>query len=540
MQNQNKFKGLSKNEVKNRKKQGKYNKQPKTTTRSNIQIILNHFTDITNLIIFGSALLLFIYEQYQDSLLISSIMLINIFVSILQELKAKSSLKKLNIINKEPVIVIREGKEKKISPEDIVQDDLIKINADKYLFVDGELKTSENLLIDESILTGESDYKKKTINDKLFSGSFIVSGHGIYKATKVGNQSFVNKISNQAKTYIEYLSPLQKKIGRLVKILTVITIAVILILLSINFVTDEMTRIEILKSIISIVSSMVPQGIIITLTLAFMIGVIRMSQKGIIVQKAASIETLASTKVLCMDKTGTITQNKLLVKDFEKFNNKIPLNKLNFKKLIYFFTNNSTEKNKTILAIEKWAKSEINLNKQNKQKLKNPKILSIIPFLSKIKYSGMEIEINNQKYLLILGAFDSIKKYIKKNFHKNLKTKEKKFAQTGLRNLVFAILPISNSNNPKKIINQNNNDKNIHKNNNLNNMQFFMSIEDFFQKNNINKNQINQFSPLTLIGLEDKLRKGANKIISLFIKQGIKPVIISGDGPQTLQAILKP
>lgn len=500
--------GLSQAEVSERVAKGQTNKFEQKASKTWLAIVAGNVIDLPNAIIFTSVMFLLIYGQVNDAVLISGIIAVNTLVSIYQELRAKASLQKITVVQTLPVTVLRGGKEVEIDPSEIVKDDLVHLKAGNYLYVDGVIVTSEQVLFDESILTGESDYKTKTKDAEVFSGSAVIAGSGYYRADKVGAESFVNKITLEARKYINYLSPLQKDINKLVKLLTIITVFVIALLLSINVFVAEMDRIELLSAVVSIVSSMVPQGIVITLTLAFMLGVIRMYGRGILVQKASAVETLAGVKVLMMDKTGTLTQNKLELKDF------VPLAGEDSLGLVEEFCRLSEDKNKTLLAIEAklgtFAKPGESKSRENRSEL-----LAKLPFTSQQKCSGVEFTTAAGRRLrIILGALDILGESLEEKVLADLKQTDAKFAELGQRNLVFIYKELTATE-----VGQHEGSETV----------ALVKLSDW----------TSSYKPLAFVSIEDKLRDGAKAIIEAFQEQDIKPVIISGDGAGTLQALIK-
>lgn len=498
------IRGLTAAEVSSKIEKGEVNKFADNSSRSLLMIIWTNLINLPNLIIFTSIVFLIIYRQYNDALLISGIILLNNLISVIQEVQARNSLAKINLINSQPVQVMRGGILTAIQPEDIVIDDVILLESGKYLYVDGKLLESESLLLDESILTGESDYITKEGGDEVLSGSFVVAGKGFYQATKVGADSYANQITQAAKQYINYLSPLQVYINYLVRILTYLTVAVIILLLSLNFLVLKMDDVTVLNALISVVTAMVPQGIVLTLTLAFTLGVIRMYSQKILVQKASAVETLAGIDVLCMDKTGTLTQNKLELSEFielAKFEHQGTSYKSS--QLLGFFAAETLEQNKTILAISKKYKNEIATQTE---------IHSQLPFTSKTKSSGIAIHLNgsqtehdhSQTVLLLLGGLDALEAKIESTQLEQLKKLDAEYAEKGQRNLVFAARSMTNF------------------------------AGEWFGTEDSDK-----YQALGFISFEDKLREGAADIINSFLVQGVKPVVISGDSAATVLALTK-
>jgi len=496
------IKGLNKQEVSTRLKSGKVNIVPKANENTTLKIIGAHFLDISNIIIFACCALLLVYNQVADALLFSFVILINIAISVFQELKSKESLAKINVVKHNKVLVVRDSKEQEIEPDEIVMDDVVIVMTGNSLYVDGEVIITENLLVDESILTGESDYKSKQPGEKVFSGSFVVAGRAYYKVTTVGMDSFVNKVSVNAQKYVRYVSPLQERVGKLVKVMTGIAFIAVVILVFLNSAVFRLSDVNLLNAVLSIVSSAVPQGILLTLTLAFIVGVIRMYQKRILVQKANSIETLANIKVLCMDKTGTLTQNKLHLENIH-----FMLDATNAKhfggkaeELLYTYLHFTQEQNKTVLALKLGL--EVRFPKGNKSlELLKAEVIKQVPFTSKSKFSALTLEINGKVYTFFLGAVDVLNTAVVAAKTTEINEVDVTESAQGRRNLLFAVLEGAHQNLPS--------------------------------------GNEEKLLPLAVLSLEDKLRLGARDIVTSFTKQGIKPVVISGDGPGTLLALLK-
>ena len=222
---------------------------------------------------------------------------------------------------------MRDGKESALNIEEIVVDDIIKINRGDQIVVDGVVIKSNLLEIDESLLTGESIPIIKKENNEILSGSFCVSGNGYYKAVKVGEKSYANSVTTLASKYKFVLTPLQKKINLILKVLFLI--ALILVLLEIvtwnvraNLSPDRQF-VEFIRRIATILISLVPQGLVLLSSVTFALGVYRISKIGAIIQKLNAIESFSNVKVVCMDKTGTLTENKLSVHSVLNLNNNI-------------------------------------------------------------------------------------------------------------------------------------------------------------------------------------------------------------------------
>jgi cation-transporting ATPase E len=510
--------GLTSEQVEERKSRGLVNTFQDSNQKSLFSVLMYHFWDLPNIIIFVSCGFLVFYQRYQDAVFISLIVAFNLIAAVLEEIHARKALARINVVTKRPVKVIRDGKEIEISPEEIVQDDILPIESGNYLYIDGELLEAEALLIDESVLTGESDFVKKSAGSEVLSGSYIVAGKGLVKATKVGDASFLSKVTIEARKYEHALSPIQENINWIVKIMTVVSLFVIGLLLAINFVALNAEPGEIFNSVISIVVSMVPQGIVLTLTLGYIIGIVKMYRKGILVHRANSVESLAKVDVLCMDKTGTITENKLSLKDLIE----LPVNNdyqdiisATPQELLKLFLEQTVEKNKTILATQAGLDSNVGNVVEGELVLTEQ-----VPFTSERKYSAIEYKLKNGKSLrLLFGAPDRFYELMPDKDSKEIQEIEEKQSHKGYRNLLFCVVIAKDT---KKDI------------------EHAESIKQELISEELQTWVADaHFLPLLMVSIEDKLRDGAKDIINKFIDSDIKPVLISGDGEKTLLAIIQ-
>ena len=487
--------GLTTTEVLDRKTKGLANTDQEEGNIPILTILLQNILDLPTFAVCACIVFLIIYGQYQDAIMISTIMALNLVVSITQELRARFMLRKLKLLKRNNVSVIRDGRSKEIDSFEIVQDDVIVVQSGQYMYVDGVLLESDHLLVDESILTGESDYVKKNATDRVLSGSFVTGGRGKYKAIKVGKNSFVNQIAAQAKQYTNMKSPLQKNISNIVQILIGLTVLTLLLLFILNFFVFKMQTIELIGAAVSIVTSMVPQGIILTVTISLTLGTIRMARRKILVQKLNAVESLAGINVVCMDKTGTITENKLQMK-YSQYLAK-DIDEDTQKAMIASYCKVTLEKNKTIQVLERhhiWTEGATEL-----------KVIDEMPFNSKIKQSGIEGEFFGKKIRIMLGSIESLAaRLADQTVLTDITKLNKQYATQGYRNL-FMVYRWLNENETVKLGDEND----------------------------------GQYFPLAFFSLEDKLRDNAGEIIRAFIDRGVKPIIISGDNPQTLTALVQ-
>lgn len=486
------FQGLTSEEVSARTAKGLQNKSSKPRTKTISEIFIENVLSVFNLVILSIILFLsyFYFKTADDRLLLDSIGIffiafLNTFLAIFQEIKAKRALDKVNLLLKKEVTVIRDGKEVLIEPHDIVLDEIIMIRRGDQIVVDGEVVFTNHLEIDESLLTGESNPIHKKINEEILSGSFCLSGNGLYKALKIGNESYAAKITEQAKKYKFDLTPLQKKINNIVKILFVV--ALFLVALEIGFNREGMD-IEFVRKISTILISLVPQGLVLMATVTFAVGVSRISKLGAIVQRLNAIESFSNVQVVCMDKTGTLTQNILSVHRMNIVTDKFT------EKEVEAFTGTyaklTSDKNATINAISIY-------DPDNEFKLKDE-----FPFSSERKLSMITVQKGNEKITFILGAYDVLINKVSSNKSEEVRRLFEDKELGIYRNVLFGIVS-----------------------NEFSADQLRDNIEGL------------ELEPLCVISITDKIRDDVYDALKLFEGNGIKLKILSGDSAKAIQEV---
>ncbi len=493
------IKGLTAAEVRIREKNGLTNKAAAQKTKTYREIIVENIFSLFNFITFGIILfVLFFYIRNNDSrLLLDSIgiffiALTNTVIALYQEIKSKISLDKVNLLLKKEITVIRDYKRTYIDQSNVVKDDIIEIRRGDQVIADGRVFLSQKMEIDESLLTGESIPILKSENDKVFSGSFCVSGGGFYIAEEVGTNSHAQQITNLAKKYKFILTPLQKKINIILKVL--FTVAVILAGIEVimwNYgITQNNNFTDHIRKIATILISLVPQGLILTASVTFVVGVYRISKIGAIIQKLNAIESFSNVQYVCMDKTGTLTENRLSVKTITPLNDNY--NKEQIEKLLGTYAFLSTEKNATIKSIE-------NLPKDTQAILLNE-----IPFSSDTKISIQELKTENSRIILILGAYDILNSYCVKSEQEKIATLFNEMQLYPYRNLLFGFV------------------KN-------------KTIEDLSSK----ELDTLLIDPLCIISISDTVRNDVYDAIRLFENNNIDFKILTGDSSDAVKAVLK-
>lgn len=278
------------------------------------KLIVKTLFSVFNIVMIGLIIVLIIVGQRSIAQFIGIVAAINTLIQLIQEIRARLIVKKLNKFSEKVTQVIRNGETKEIPVKELVIGDIIHLSSGDRVPVDGEVLTTEYAEFDESILTGESKYIEKKKGEELRAGSFLAVGSCNYTMTKFTRDSYLQRITKEiAKQGIKD-SPLQSEINQIIKVLTYMTIFFIALLVAEGFVQEIQAQ-EIIINAATLVSSLVPQGLVLITTISFAYGATKIAKNQAIVQKLSAIESMVNTKIVCMDKTGTLTKNALEVKE---------------------------------------------------------------------------------------------------------------------------------------------------------------------------------------------------------------------------------
>lgn len=323
-------KGLSSNEALNRLDKNGKNKLKEPKKQSLVLMFLSQFKDTMVILLLiaslFSAVISFIsHESYVDTIIILVIVFINAILSFIQEKKADESISELNKMFTTFCYVLRDGKKVKINAEDLVAGDIVEIEAGDYVAADGRLIRENDLAISEATLTGESKGIKKEVCDisettelyarknMVFAGCNVLNGHAFYIVTATGMDTELGLIADSLLNKEKDITPLQKRINHLSKVLSYIIVFIILLMMIVGFILKN-DFVDVLMLSISLAVAAIPEGLSSVITIILSIGMTSMAKKNVIIRKIASVETLGSANVICSDKTGTITQNKMEIK----------------------------------------------------------------------------------------------------------------------------------------------------------------------------------------------------------------------------------
>ena len=482
--------GLTDEEVRQRVEEGLTNRADISTDKTTKEIVISNVFTYFNLIFLVITILLIMVGSFRN-LTFLPIIIGNTVIGIVQEIRAKKTLEKMSLLNAPHADVIRNGSVKQISTEELVKDDVILLTAGKQICADAVV-ISGNIQVNESLLTGEADEVEKTEGSTLMSGSFVVSGECYARLEKVGNESYISKLSLEAKSMGgKEQSEMIRSINLIVKWVGIVIIPIGLILFwQSHFVNGE----SITKSVTSTVAAiigMIPEGIYLLTTVALALSTMKLARKKVLLHDMKSIETLARVDVLCVDKTGTITEPDMKLKEIFLCKNSgadgtqtaLTLDEL--KSLILDYANASVDNNATMLALKAYAADALTNNTSALHRT----AVSQQAFSSSLKYGS--VTFSDGTYLL--GAPEFI-------MHEDFARIEEEiipYADKGDRVLLFARYDGENV------------------------------------ENGIN----GSVTPLGFVALANPIRENAVKTFEYFKSQGVAIKVISGDNPRTVSRI---
>lgn len=482
--------GLTDEEVRQRVEEGFTNRTDISTDKTTKEIVVSNVFTYFNLIFLVITILLIMVGSFRN-LTFLPIIIGNTVIGIVQEIRAKKTLEKMSLLNAPHADVIRNGSVKQISTDELVKDDVILLTAGKQICADAVV-ISGNIQVNESLLTGEADEVEKTEGSTLMSGSFVVSGECYARLEKVGNESYISMLSLEAKSMGgKEQSEMIRSINLIVKWVGIVIIPIGLILFwQSHFVNGE----SITKSVTSTVAAiigMIPEGLYLLTTVALALSTMKLARKKVLLHDMKSIETLARVDVLCVDKTGTITEPDMKLKEIFLCKNSgadgtqtaLTLDEL--KSLILDYANASVDNNATMLALKAYAAEALTNNTSALHRT----AVSQQAFSSSLKYGS--VTFSDGTYLL--GAPEFI-------MHEDFARIEEEiipYADKGDRVLLFARYDGENV------------------------------------ENGIN----GSVTPLGFVALANPIRENAVKTFEYFKSQGVAIKVISGDNPRTVSRI---
>ncbi|WP_347278339.1 HAD-IC family P-type ATPase [Limnothrix sp. FACHB-1088] len=300
--------GLTRSEVLERRAAGQGNDAPLKTSRSYAQILRENIFTFINFVFVAISVVFLFLGSFSDAILVAAVILSSVVINAIQEVAAKRKLDEIALLTRPKATVVREGREQDIDPSEIVAGDVLVLRSGDQILVDGELMAGE-IAADESLLTGESDPIEKETGSPVFSGTICLSGSGYYLAQKVGRNSLAHQLTESARTFRQMLTPLQSEVNLVIRIFMIIA-CFFWALVAIGFIAKAISFNETVQRS-AVIAGLVPSGLYLTVTLSYALAAVRMVGKRVLIQQANAVESLSNIDVLCVDKTGTLTANRI-------------------------------------------------------------------------------------------------------------------------------------------------------------------------------------------------------------------------------------
>lgn len=465
--------GLTVSEVQRKIEDGQINQVEENLLKSDKEIIKENTINIFNILNFVLALLVLLVGSPKNTLFFG-VVIINTLIGMIQELRAKHTIDKLSVLAKTKAVVLRDGCLQQIDQEQIVLGETLYLRSGDQVPVDGKLLAGAGVEVDESLLTGEADRVQKTLQDQLYSGSFITAGECFYQGTAVGKDNFAEQLTSEAKTKKTGNSELTKVLSRMIAVLTVVIIPVGLGLFYSQYQASESIKQAVLGTVAALVS-MIPEGLMLLTSVAFAVGAANLARKKVLVQALPSIETLARVDVICLDKTGTITDGTLKFEEalLEEGVSEERLDQIMGALLVQLNDQNATAKalREAFPPVVEWAAEKI------------------VPFSSARKWSGVTFK---EQGSYAFGAPE----FIFKNLPQKIQEKIQPYLAAGQRVLVL--------------------------------VEYLTVLEEELA-----------YEPrlLATLIISDNLRENARATFGYFAQQDVQLKVISGDHPLTVSKI---
>ena len=309
--------GLTAGEVAERVADGRVNRVPSDPSRTTSQILRANILTPVNGIVGVLLVLVVIANGFGPDMLFGGVIVANSVIGTVQELRARAALDRLAVLSTPHATVVRDGVTSTIDIDEVVADDLLVLAPGAQVVVDGEVVDSAGLEVNEALLTGESDPVRKSTGDVVMSGSFVAAGSGTFRATRIGADSYAASLAGAAREFSLVHSELRDGVNRILKFLMVALPPVAAFLLWRLLRTSSDWH-DALSGTVAAAAAMVPDGLVLLTSLAFMAGVVKLARRNALLRELASVEMLARVDTLCLDKTGTITTGEIIVADVEE------------------------------------------------------------------------------------------------------------------------------------------------------------------------------------------------------------------------------
>jgi cation-transporting P-type ATPase E len=459
---------------------------PQRSSRTYSRIVSQNLLSFLNLLIFAIAVALAVLGQFVDALMTASLATVNVGVATVQEIRAKRQLDKIALLTRPMASVIRDGEERHLEVDAVVVDDLLILRPGDQVVVDGIVVSDGHAAVDESLLTGESEHVQKTEGDRLYSGSFLMTGSARFRATAIGAQSMAQQMSLEARRFRNVRTPLQTELAWLMRFLLIALLLMSTqVLNTINQLYPDFPFEEAARNA-AVIVGLVPQGLVVMVVITYAMAIVRLAGRGALVQRMNAVESMSHVDVLCLDKTGTITTNNLMLDELIVLDD----DETFARQALGGFVSSMSSGNQTSEAIARDVQGQ----------RFSPRFE--LPFSSTYKWSGIATDCGTRPGTYVLGAPEAL--HDQHDAAIDVDRYLKDATAQGKRALLFAYTP--------EVVDLGTTDNPV--------------LPD-------------SLSPLAIVILADELRTDAKETFDEFARSGIRMKVISGDNPETVAALAR-
>lgn len=446
-------------------------------------ILWRNIFSLVVIIIGGLSLVLIILGDLRDGIFLAAVILVNIIIGIIQEIRSRITLEKLQITTASKYKIARNKQNLVVYSEQIESGDIVELSLGDQVPVDGVISSSEMCECNEALLSGESNNISKKVGDSLLAGSIIVAGSAKLVARKPMSESYISVMTQNLKRYNRNLSPIQKSMLKFIQLMAAVLAIIAIIILQKTFVYSESLT-NAIRQIAAIAATIIAEGLILTSTVFFTYGAIRMSRKKVLLQQINSIENLGRVSIVCLDKTGTLTENKPVFEKLECYSDDSK-SKEHLKKLVTTYIYKESATTTTIQALREAFRKHSAFS-----------ILDFLPFSSERKYAGFVY--GSSKEIVVVGASEYFVSKLNNAQKKWALEKLKQHGDEAKRVLMVATSSSGDLNNPS-------------------------SLKDI---------KLNG-----LVIMDNPLKKSSKEVVRFLQKRGLQLLVVSGDSPKTVKAI---
>jgi cation-transporting ATPase E len=485
--------GLTEEEATRRHAQGLGNDARITSGRTYADILKDNLLQPVNILLTAICVVLAALQLYGDAAVTIVLVIVNVVVGLVQEIRAKRSLDRLSVLTRPTASVIRGGVERALDALQVVLGDLLVIRRGDQLLLDGKV-TSGAFQADESLLTGESDRIPKTSGSEVLSGSFCVDGEARYVATRVGAESFANQLTAGARAFRAERTPLQQDVGRILQGMSLLVlVAAVPVLIGLYREFGYLPWVETARAA-AVLVALIPQGLVVMVTVTYALAIVRLAGQKALIQRSNAVESMSRVSVLCLDKTGTLTTPEIEVAEVHPIGDEAVL-----ARWASAFSVSIGLHNRTSEAIAEHFPDGQRLEVDEE-----------VEFSSELRWSAIAVRADDGPSLLVLGAPEVVRPHLAEGDHAAIDTLVHAKADEGLRVVLFcrlagsppALAPADGSPDTPPVL-------------------------------------PGGLEPLGVLVLRERIRPDARPTLARFTDAGVTLKLISGDNPVTVAALAR-